>query len=66
MLSLSEILQQAALAKLRVVSQIAKYFIAKGEQVAIISRGYGGQLSNKNINVISDGKKTYYNAQLSG
>ncbi|MFR1673162.1 MAG: tetraacyldisaccharide 4'-kinase, partial [Candidatus Gastranaerophilaceae bacterium] len=52
--------------KTPVVSQIAKYFIEKGEQVAIISRGYGGQLSNKNINVISDGKKTYYNAQLSG
>lgn len=52
--------------KTPVVSEIAKYFINKGEKVAIISRGYGGRLSNKNINVISDGEKIYYNAKLSG
>lgn len=52
--------------KTPVVSEIAKYFINKGEKVAIISRGYGGKLSNKNINVISDGEKIYYNANLSG
>ncbi len=52
--------------KTPVVSEIAKYFINKGEKVAIISRGYGGRLSNKNINVISDGEKIYYNANLSG
>lgn len=52
--------------KTPVVSQIAKFFINKGEKTAIISRGYGGKLSNKNINVISDGEKIYYNAELSG
>lgn len=52
--------------KTPVVSEIAKYFINKGEKVAIVSRGYGGRLSNKNINVISDGEKIYYNANLSG
>lgn len=52
--------------KTPVVSEIAKYFINKGDKVAIISRGYGGRLSNKNINVISDGEKIYYNANLSG
>ena len=51
--------------KTPVVSEIAKYFINKGDKVAIISRGYG-RLSNKNINVISDGEKIYYNANLSG
>ena len=52
--------------KTPVVSEIAKYFISKDEKVAIISRGYGGKLSNKNINIISDGEKIYYNANLSG
>ena len=52
--------------KTPVVSEIAKYFINKGDKVAIVSRGYGGRLSNKNINVISDGEKIYYNANLSG
>ena len=52
--------------KTPVVSEIAKYYISKNERTAIISRGYGGKLSNKNINVISDGQKIYYNARLSG
>lgn len=52
--------------KTPIVSEIAKYFIGKGEKVAIISRGYGGKLSNKNINVISDGEKIFYNAKLAG
>ena len=52
--------------KTPVVSKIAKYFISKGEKTAIISRGYGGALSNKQINVISDGQKIFYNARLAG
>ncbi len=52
--------------KTPVVSEIAKHFLSKGEKVAIISRGYGGALSNKQINVISDGKEIYYNAKLAG
>ena len=52
--------------KTPVVSEIAKYFVAQGEKVAIVSRGYGGKLSNKNVNVISDGEKVFYNAQLAG
>ena len=52
--------------KTPVVAELAKYFIAKGEKVAIVSRGYGGALSNKQINVISDGKKTFYNASQAG
>ena len=52
--------------KTPVVSEIAKYFINKEEKTAIVSRGYGGKLSNKNINVISDGEKIYYNAKLAG
>lgn len=52
--------------KTPVVSEITKYLIQNGEKVAIISRGYGGKLSNKNINVISDGEKIFYNAKLAG
>lgn len=52
--------------KTPVVSEIAKYLIQNGEKVAIISRGYSGKLSNKNINVISDGEKIFYNAKLAG
>lgn len=52
--------------KTPVVSQIAKYFISQGEKAAIISRGYGGALSNKQINVISDGREIFYNARLAG
>lgn len=52
--------------KTPVVSQIAKYYASKGEKTAIISRGYGGKLSNKNINVISDGQTVFYNAKLAG
>jgi len=52
--------------KTPVVSEIAKYFIKKGEKAAIISRGYGGKLSNKKINVISDGQNIYYKADKAG
>ena len=31
-------------------------------KVAIVSRGYGGKLNNKKVNVISDGINLYYNA----
>lgn len=48
------------------VSEVAKHFIANGEKVAIVSRGYGGKLSNKNVNVISDGEKVFYEAKLAG
>ena len=52
--------------KTPVVAEIAKYLINNGEKVAIVSRGYGGKLDNKNINVISDGKEIFYDAKMSG
>ena len=52
--------------KTPVVAKIAKYYISNGEKVAIISRGYGGALSNKQINVISDGNEIFCNARLAG
>ena len=52
--------------KTPIVAQIANYLTSNGEKVAIVSRGYGGELSNSNINVISDGKNIFYNAKLAG
>ena len=52
--------------KTPVTAEIAKYFVEKGEKVAIISRGYGGKLNNKQVNVISDGINLYYKADMAG
>lgn len=52
--------------KTPVVAELAKYFVSKGEKVCIISRGYGGKLSNKKVNVISDGVNIYYKADMAG
>ncbi len=52
--------------KTPVVSEIAKYLIAHGRKVAIVSRGYGGHLSNRSINMISDGVSIYFDAWQAG
>lgn len=52
--------------KTPVVSEIAKYFVSHGEKVAIVSRGYGGKLNNKNVNMISDGSSIYFDAVQAG
>ena len=52
--------------KTPVVAEFAKYLMEQGNKVAIVSRGYGGKLSNKKVNVISDGGKIYYEAYLAG
>lgn len=50
--------------KTPVTAQIADYLIEKGEKTAIISRGYGGNLSG--VNVISDGENIYFSAKNAG
>lgn len=52
--------------KTPVVSKLAQYYSENNEKVAIISRGYGGKLSNKKINLISDGVNVYYDAKQAG
>lgn len=52
--------------KTPVVAALAQYFVDNEEKVAIISRGYGGKLSNKKVNVISDGINLFYNAEMAG
>lgn len=59
-------LTSGGVGKTPVVAQIAQYYVAKGEKVAIVSRGYGSKLSNKNINVISDGNNILFKADLAG
>ncbi len=48
------------------VMALAKHLTEKDEKVAIITRGYGGKLSNKKINVISDGTNLFYDADKAG
>ncbi len=52
--------------KTPVVAELARYFVDKGERVAIVSRGYGGKLNNKKVNLISDGINLYYKADQAG
>lgn len=52
--------------KTPVVAELAQYYINQDEKVAVITRGYGGKLSNKKVNLISDGVNIYYNAVEAG
>ena len=47
-------------------AELANYYIKNCRKVAILSRGYGGELQNKEVNVISDGKKINYTAKEAG
>ena len=54
--------------KTPIVCEIANYIAnTLGKKTAIISRGYGAKLNNKNINIIKDYQKIYFNdAQVCG
>ena len=53
--------------KTPITCEIANYINEKlNKKVAIISRGYGGKLSNKNTNIISDGENVFYNSVQAG
>lgn len=52
--------------KTPLVAKLAQYYIDKDEKVAVISRGYGGKLSNKKVNLISDGVNIYHDAIEAG
>ena len=53
--------------KTPVVAEAAKFYAKKyGEKVCIISRGYGGHLNNKQINVIKDNSGIKYTAYEAG
>ena len=46
--------------------EIAKYYLSLNKKVAILSRGYGGELSNKEPRLISDGSGAKYSAKMAG
>ncbi len=52
--------------KTPVVARLTQHFINNDEKVAVITRGYGGKLSNKKVNLISDGVNIYYEANDAG
>ncbi|MBR1680585.1 tetraacyldisaccharide 4'-kinase [bacterium] len=52
--------------KTPLVAEIAKYYYSKNKKVAIISRGYGGKLSNQKVNLISNGTEILHSAQEAG
>lgn len=52
--------------KTPITAEIANYFSKKGDYPAILSRGYGGKIQNKEVNVVSDGKKIFYKAEEAG
>lgn len=45
---------------------IANYFSQQNKKTAILSRGYGGKLSNTHVNTISDGDNIFFSAHMSG
>lgn len=53
--------------KTPIVKAFYEYFENdKSKKMAILSRGYGGRLNSKNVNVISDGKNIFYSAEDAG
>jgi tetraacyldisaccharide 4'-kinase len=53
--------------KTPITAEIAKYIKNKyNRNIAVLSRGYGGQLSSKDVNIISDGKNIYSTAHMAG
>ena len=52
--------------KTPVVAKLTQYYLNKDERVAVITRGYGGKLSSKRVNLISDGVNVYFDAQAAG
>ncbi len=46
--------------------EAARYFLGLNKKVAILSRGYGGKLSNKTPNLVSDGSGPLYSAEFAG
>lgn len=53
--------------KTPVTAEIANFLHNKKKKnTVILSRGYGGKLSNKNVNVISDGKNVNFKAEDAG
>lgn len=52
--------------KTPITAEIAKLCAKSGKKTVILSRGYGGKLSSKEIHKVSDGKKVFLTAEEAG
>ncbi len=52
--------------KTPVTLETAKYYLSLNKKVAVLSRGYGGQIDNRKPNLISDGSGALFTAALAG
>ena len=52
--------------KTPVTLETAKYYLSLNKKVAILSRGYGGQIDNRTPHLISDGSGALFGAALAG
>lgn len=52
--------------KTPITAHIANYLYKNGERPVILSRGYGGKLENKEVNVVSDGENINFSAEQAG
>ena len=52
--------------KTPVVAELAKYYQKQNKKVAIISRGYGGKLSNKEPHIVAMNNEIFYSAEEIG
>lgn len=52
--------------KTPITAELARMLAKSGKKIAILSRGYGGSLDSKKVNLISDGKKVFYTAKEAG
>lgn len=52
--------------KTPVTAEVAKYFLSLNKRVAILSRGYGAKLPNKEPRLVSDGSGASYTASMAG
>lgn len=52
--------------KTPITAEIARLCIKSGKKTAIISRGYGGKLSSKEVQLVSDGENVFLSAQEAG
>jgi len=52
--------------KTPITADLAKMLVKTNKKIAILSRGYGGSLDSKEVHLISDGEKVFYNAKEAG
>ncbi len=52
--------------KTPITLEVAKYYLSLNKKTAVLSRGYGAKLTNKNPILVSDGSGALYSASMAG